>query len=75
MRWKFWDKSQEEPEEVPEDLKYWRKRVDTYNPSNVQSGHVPDSAGVNAVAIAAALVVVFAFGVLVYLAWELLFNT
>lgn len=69
---KFWGKDAQEKPEVPQDIRNFQA---TRPLNGIHMGHVKDGAGVNAVAIAATLVVVFAFGVLVYLAWELLFNT
>jgi hypothetical protein len=69
---KFWGKDAQEKTEVPQDIQDFQA---TRPLNGIQQGYVKDSAGVNAVAVAAGLVVVFAFGVLVYLVWELLFNT
>ena len=69
---KFWGKDAQEKTEVPQDIQDFQA---TRPLNGIQQGYVKDSAGVNAVAVAAGLVVVLAFGVLVYLVWELLFNT
>lgn len=69
---KFWGKDVQEKTEVPQDIQDFQA---TRPLNGIQPGYVPDSAGVNAVAIAAALVVVFAFGVLLWLYFgEFLFG-
>ena len=71
-RLKFWDKRHKEESEIPQDIRDFQSS----RPLNgVQPGYVKDGAGTNAVTIAAAVVVVFAFGVLLWLYFgEFLFG-
>lgn len=72
-RLKFWDRGQKEEPEVPQDIKDF---MATRPISNVQAGYVKEKASVKGVTVAAAIVVLAAAGIFVYLFfWVFLLHT
>ena len=58
---KFWNRAPKQAPRLPQDIQNWNSRQRPFNA--VQAGHKPEGAGINAVAIGAAIVVaIFAVG-------------